>query len=78
MINLTADLQRKIDMENITTGHWIFAGLFMIAFVAYLFWSYRKDAKIHAKYYGKGARVLLVIVVMIFVLFIVKQILYAN
>ena len=34
-------------MENITTGHWIFAGIFMLAFVGYLIWSYRKDLKLH-------------------------------
>jgi membrane protein YdbS with pleckstrin-like domain len=65
-------------MENITTGHWIFAAFFMVAFIAFLIWSYRKDAAIHRMYYTKGARVLLVIVVVIFVLFIVKQLMYNN
>ena len=65
-------------MDNITTGHWIFAGLFMIAFVAYLIWSYRKDARVHKMYYGKGARILLGLVVIIFVLFIVKQIILRS
>ena len=65
-------------MDNITTGHWIFAGLFMVAFVAYLICSYRKDAGIHKMYYGKGARILLGLVVIIFVLFIVKQIILRS
>ena len=77
MINLTAHLQRNRVMENITTGHWIFAGIFMIAFVAYLVWSYRKDAGTHATYYGKGSRILLGLVVIIFILFILKQLLQA-
>ncbi len=65
-------------MENITTGHWIFAAIFMVAFVSFLVWSYRKDSAMHKLYYGKGARVLLVVVVVIFVLFIVKQLLFHN
>jgi heme/copper-type cytochrome/quinol oxidase subunit 2 len=75
MINLGADLRSDTDMDNITTGHWIFAGIFMLAFIVYLIWSYRKDAGTHAKYYGKGSRVLLGLVVIIFVLFILKQLL---
>ena len=73
MVFLLAVLQRISSMENITTGHWIFAGIFMIGFVAYLIWSYRKDAPIHKMYYGKGAKILLGMIVILFVLFIVKQ-----
>ena len=38
-------------MENITTGHWIFAGIFAIAFLIYLFISYRKDLRLHKIHY---------------------------
>jgi membrane protein YdbS with pleckstrin-like domain len=78
MIFLRGDLQRIKHMENITTGHWIFAGLFMVGFITYLIWSYRKDANIHKMHYGRGAKILLVLVVIIFVLFIVKQIILRS
>ena len=32
-------------------GQLIFAALFAIAFAILMFWSYRKDLKIHKKYY---------------------------
>jgi len=32
-------------------GQLIFAGLFVIAFTIAMIWSYRKDIKIHKKYY---------------------------
>lgn len=66
------------NMDNITTGHWIFAALFMVGFVSYLIWSYRKDAGTHKMHYGKGAKILLGLVVIIFVLFIVKQIILRS
>jgi hypothetical protein len=59
--------------DNITTGHWVFAAIFMIVFIGYLIWSYRKDAVIHNKYYGNGAKVLLGIILVIFLLFIFKR-----
>ena len=62
-------------MENITTGHWIFAGIFAIAFLSYLAYSYRKDLKLHKVHYsGGGIQVLLLIVITLFVLFVFKQI----
>ncbi len=62
-------------MENITIGHWIFAGIFAIAFLSYLAYSYRKDLKLHKVHYsGGGIQVLLLIVITLFVLFVFKQI----
>lgn len=62
-------------MENITTGHWIFAGIFAVAFLSYLTYSYRKDLKIHKVHYsGGGIQVLLLIVITLFVLFVFKRI----
>ena len=62
-------------MENITTGHWIFAGLFAISFLSYLTYSYRKDLKLHKVHYsGGGIQVLLLIVITLFVLFVFKRI----
>lgn len=60
-------------MENITTGHWIFAGIFMAAFIAYLLWSYRKDGQMHKTYYGGSIYVLIGIVLVLFLFYIFKR-----
>lgn len=64
-------------MENITTGHWIFAGIFLIAFIVYLVWSYRKDLQLHRIQYGGSSYVLVAIVVILFVFYVLKQIFQA-
>ena len=63
-------------MENITPGHWIFAGLFAVSFLTYLVYSYRKDLKLHRIHYkSTGIQVALFIVVTLFVLFVFKRVL---
>ncbi|MDZ7849171.1 MAG: hypothetical protein U5L96_21975 [Owenweeksia sp.] len=53
-------------MENITTGHWIFAGVFMLLFIVYLVWSYRKDLKLHKQHYSGALYILVGLVVLLF------------
>ena len=60
-------------LENITTGHWIFAAIFTVGFSSYLFWSYQKDAEVHAMHYGKSIRFLLSLVVLLFIIYIFKR-----
>jgi len=63
-----------VPMENITTGHWVFAGIFTIAFLTYLFFSYRQELKLHKVHYKSGGiQVLLLIVITLFVLFVFKR-----
>ncbi|MDX5404995.1 MAG: hypothetical protein LPK47_02475 [Bacteroidota bacterium] len=62
-------------MENITTGHWIFAGIFMIGFITYLIWSYRKDLGLHRIHYRGSYYLLLGIIVVLFLIFIFKRLL---
>jgi hypothetical protein len=62
-------------MENITTGHWIFAGIFMLAFVGYLIWSYRKDLKLHKIHYNGSFYVLIGIILILFLFYIFKRLL---
>lgn len=38
-----------------TRGQLIFAGIFVVAFVSIMIWSYRKDIKNHQKYYKNTA-----------------------
>lgn len=62
-------------MENITTGHWIFAGIFMFAFVVYLVWSYRKDLKMHKMHYNGAIYLLAGIILLLFLYFVFKRLL---
>ncbi|KAB2814397.1 hypothetical protein F8C67_01295 [Phaeocystidibacter luteus] len=63
-------------MENITTGHWIFAAIFAVAFVFFLIWSYRKDSKTHDKFGIGGSRVLLGILMVLILIFIFKRVFF--
>lgn len=40
-------------MENITQGHWIFAGIFFVTFVTAMVWAYRNDIKRIGKHYKR-------------------------
>ncbi len=62
-------------MENITTGHWIFAGVFMILFIGYLVWSYRKDMKVHKTHYGGVLYFLGALLMIVFLIYVFKRVL---
>lgn len=49
-------------------GQLIFAALFVIAFTILMIWSYRKDIKIHKKYY-KNTFIILIAVFLIIAIF---------
>jgi hypothetical protein len=56
-------------------GQLMFAAFFVIAFILLMFWSYRKDTKLHQIHYKNGAfKAGLVCVIVIFV-FVVLRIL---
>ncbi|NJY64243.1 hypothetical protein HC174_15985 [Salinimicrobium sp. CDJ15-81-2] len=59
-----------------STGQLIFAGLFFVVFVAVIFFSYRKDLKLHRKYYKGTFYILLGFIAFILLLFLMK--LYLN
>lgn len=59
----------------ITSGHWIFAGIFALAFVIFLIWSYRKDLKRYELFGLGGSRVLISIVVILLLVFIFRNVL---
>lgn len=62
-------------MENITTGHWIFAGIFFVGFVIFLIWSYRKDLKLHKLHYNNSFYVLAGIILILFIFYVFKRLL---
>lgn len=59
-------------MENIGTGHWIFAGVFLLAYIIYLVWSYRKDLKLHKIHYPGASLIIGGIIVAIFLIYVIK------
>ena len=55
-----------------STGQWIFVIFFVVAFIAFITYSYRKDAKLHKKEY-KGSRwILLGFIGFVALLFVIK------
>lgn len=55
-----------------TTGQLIFAVLFFIAFVVVIVFSYRKDLKLHRKYYKGTLYILIGFLLFIALLFVLK------
>lgn len=60
-----------------STGQWIFAAFFLIAFVAVMIYSYRKDLALHRKYYRGSLFVLIGFLTFIVLLFVIKEYLKA-
>ncbi|RRO21889.1 hypothetical protein [Flavobacteriaceae bacterium 14752] len=58
-----------------TTGQWIFAAFFVVAFVVLMLFSYKKDKALHKKYYKGSFYVLVGFLVFIVILFIMKTLL---
>jgi len=55
-----------------STGQWIFAGFFVVAFVILMIFSYRKDLKLHRKYYKGSIFILIGFIIFILLLFVLK------
>lgn len=55
-----------------TTGQWIFAGSFLVAFIIAMIYVYRKDLVLHKKYYKGSYWVLVAFLAFIGVLFFIK------
>jgi hypothetical protein len=65
---IAATFVKPSTMENITTGHWIFAGIFVIAFAVGIAIAYRKDlARIKPHY----KRIWLLFIAMILIYFLI-------
>lgn len=55
-----------------TTGQWVFAAIFFVAFAAVIIFSYRKDLKLHRKYYKGSLYILGGFLLFILFLFMLK------
>lgn len=56
-----------------TTGQWVFAVIFFVAFVAIIFYSYRKDLKLHKKHYKGTIYILIGFILFVLLLFVIKS-----
>jgi len=48
-----------------TKGQLVFAGFFVVAFIILMIWSYKKDIKVHKKYYKNTFLVLIAVFLII-------------
>jgi len=62
----------KNNLHMFSQGQWIFAGLFLLAFVIASIYVYRKDAALHQKFYKGSYKVLIGFFLFIILLFIIK------
>ncbi|MBI2269876.1 MAG: hypothetical protein HYU69_05895 [Bacteroidetes bacterium] len=58
---------------NVGKGHWIFALIFLLAFIGYMIWAYRKDKAVSNRHYrGSYFIILFMLLVLAFVYAFVK------
>jgi cytochrome bd-type quinol oxidase subunit 1 len=55
-----------------TTGQWIFAAFFVVAFIVLMLFSYKKDKVLHQKYYKGSFYILLGFLAFVVILFLMK------
>ena len=53
-------------------GQWIFAGFFVVCFVAAMIYSYGKDKMLHKEFYKGNYKILIGFLVFIGLLFVIK------
>lgn len=56
-------------MENITSGHWVFAALFVVAFATVMAFAYRKDLARLKPHYNKIWLLFIAMIVIYFIIF---------
>ncbi|MCX2680296.1 hypothetical protein OOZ15_10125 [Galbibacter sp. EGI 63066] len=55
-----------------STGQWIFAGIFALAFIIIMIISYKRDKKLHQKQYKGSIWILVGFIIFIFCLVLIK------
>jgi threonine/homoserine/homoserine lactone efflux protein len=55
-----------------TTGQWVFAGFFVVAFIIAMIYAYGKDKALHNKFYKGNYKILLGFFGFILLLFLIK------
>lgn len=62
-----------MDNELIGTGHYIFAGIFIILFLGIMAYAYRKDLKQVKVHYSKVWMIIILILVIYFIIFFTNK-----
>lgn len=57
---------------DISRGHWIFAALFILAFIGVLFWSFRKDRQTIQTQFGNAGIGAIVVGLILILIIIIK------
>jgi cytochrome bd-type quinol oxidase subunit 1 len=55
-----------------TTGQWVFAALFFVAFVIATYFAYGKDKALHQKEYKGSYKILIGFLLFVIILFVIK------
>ncbi|WP_445454574.1 hypothetical protein [Flavobacterium sp. 25HG05S-40] len=55
-----------------TTGQWVFAALFFIAFVIAAYFAYAKDKVLHQRVYKGSYKILIGFLIFVVLLFVIK------
>lgn len=61
-------------MERVTTGHWIFAGVFALVFIAGMVYAYKDDIKKRPDLFSGSSKFLIAVIVTFMVLLVIKMI----
>lgn len=59
---------------NVTSGHWVFAGVFTVLFIIGIAWAYRNDLKQTPDLFKDSSKFLLGVLLFIMILVVAKMI----
>jgi len=61
-------------MENVTPGHWIFAGVFTVLFVIGIIYAYKDDIRKRPDLFNGSSKFLLGVILTVMILLVIKMI----
>ncbi len=61
-------------MENVTTGHWVFAGVFAAVFVIGIVFAYKDDIRKTPDLFSGSSKFLLSVILTVMILLVIKMI----
>jgi len=59
---------------DVTTGHWIFAGVFAVAFIIGIIYAYKDDIKKRPDLFSGSSKFLLSVILIVMVLLVIKMV----
>jgi hypothetical protein len=61
-------------MESVTTGHWIFAGVFALVFIIGIAYAYKDDIRKRPDLFNGSSKFLLGVILTVMILLVIKMI----